>query len=216
MSIATRTTAPTGTDRASGRLVAGVISPALFLILSVVQMPFNTGFDLTKHAFSYLSIGDTGLIQQANFVVMGALNIIAATGLRACVPGKAGIFAAVLLALDGLGQLIAGVFTLDPSNGFPAGAPAGLPDTVSIHGDLHGLGFGLSMVSWVLLLIVLARRHARAAEHAWARMSVLSAVALIITAGCLMTSFGTVLLYLVLTSTWLFTAATMQHLRTSA
>jgi hypothetical protein len=29
-----------------------------------------------------------------------------------------------------------------------------MPDTVSVHGNLHGLGFGISMVSWVLLLYV--------------------------------------------------------------
>jgi len=200
------------TERASGTLVAGVISPVLFLIVSVLQMPFNPDLDLTKHAFSYLSIGDTGPIQQINFVVMGALNIVAATGLRV----RVGAIAAVLLAVDGLGQIVAGVFTLDPSNGFPASAPAGLPETVSAHGNLHGVGFTLSMVSWVLLLLVLARRHQRAGERGWAPASVACATALLITAACLMTPFGTVLLYVVLTIAWLFMAATMQHLRTAA
>jgi hypothetical protein len=113
----------------------------------------------------------------------------------------------------GLGQVVAGVFTLDPSNGFPAGAPAGLPDTVSTHGNLHGVGFGLSMVSWLALLILLSRVHKGAGDHGWARLSILAAAALLITAACLMLPFGTVLLYVVLSSTWLFMAATFQHFR---
>ncbi|HET6562925.1 MAG TPA: DUF998 domain-containing protein [Marmoricola sp.] len=196
------------------RLAAGVLSPALFLLVSFAQMPFNPGFDLTRHAFSYLSIGDTGPIQQTNFVVMGLLNLVAATALRSYLPGRLGTAAAVLLAVDGVGQVVAGIFTLDPSNGFPEGAPTGLPDTVSAHGNLHGLGFALSMVSWVLLLLVLARRHAKASERGWARASVGCAAALLGTAACLMTDFGTALLYVVLTAAWLFTGATFQHLRT--
>ena len=199
------------TERASGTLVAGVISPVLFLAVSVLQMPFNPDLDLTKHAFSYLSIGETGPIQQINFVVMGALNIVAAMGLRV----RVGSVGAVLLAVDGLGQIIAGVFTLDPSNGFPAGAPAGLPETVSTHANLHGVGFALSMVSWVVLLLVLARWYHRFGDRGWAVASVACAIALLITAACLMTPFGTVLLYVVLTTAWLFMAATIAHLRTA-
>lgn len=199
----------------SALLAAGVVSPVLFLLVSFAQMPFNPGFDLTEHAFSYLSIGDTGPVQQVNFVVMGLLNIVAAIGLRDRLDGRPGIAAGVLLTLVGLGQVIAGIFTLDPSYGFPEGAPSGMPETVSVHGNLHGLGFFVSMVSWVGLLLVLARRHARAGEAGWSRASVAAALALLVTAACLMTPFGTVLLYVVATSTWLFTAATLQHLRTT-
>ena len=135
----------------SRRLLAGVLAQPLFLAVSFAQMPFNPDLDLIRHAFSYLSIGTTGPLQQANFVVMGLLNIIAATALRAHVRGRLGVPAAILLAALGAGQVIAGIFTLDPSNGFPEGAPAGLPETVSAHGNLHGLGFTVSMISWVLL-----------------------------------------------------------------
>ena len=72
----------TTSPRARTLLTAGVIAPPLFLLVSFAQMPFNEGFDLTKHAFSYLSIGETGTLQQTNFVVQGLLNIIAAS--RAC------------------------------------------------------------------------------------------------------------------------------------
>jgi hypothetical protein len=211
--LTTTTTAHALSRRGSLRLSAGAASPILFLLVSLIQMPFNPGLDLTKHAFSYLSIGDTGPVQQTNFVVMGLLNVAAATALRGRIAGRLGTAAAVLLALDGLGQIIAGVFTLDPSNGFPEGAPPGLPETVSTHGNLHGLGFMLSMSTWVLLLIVLARRHMEAHERGWSGASLGCAVALLITAACLTTNFGTVLLYVVLSASWLFTGATMQHLR---
>lgn len=210
------TTVARRTPDPSGRLRAGVLAPVLFLVVSFAQMPFNPGFDLSEHAFSYLSIGNTGVVQRANFVVLGLLNAVAATALRSALPGRRGWAAAVLLAVHGLGQIVAGLFTLDPSNGFPEGAPAGLPETVSTHGNLHGAGFGLSMTTWVLLLLVLARRHSKAAERGWAAASIACATGLLVTAACLMTDFGTVLLYVVLTLSWLFTGATVQHLRVSS
>ncbi len=200
-------------DSVRTRLTAGVLAAPLFLIVSALQVPFNSGFDLTRHAFSYLSIGATGQLQQANFVLMGLAHIIAATALPRVVPGRAGVVAAALLAADGLGQVIAGTFTLDPSNGFPAGAPAGMPEAVSTHGNLHGLGFGLSMVAWVALLLVLARRLAAKARRAWSRGCVASALALLVTAGALMAPFGTVLLYVTLTTTWIYTALLLKRLR---
>jgi hypothetical protein len=72
------------------------------------------------------------------------------------------------------------------------------------------------MVSWVLLLLVLARRHAKVAEAGWKLAGVGAAVALLITAACLTTPFGTVLLYVTLTTTWLFTGAVMRHLNASS
>ncbi|WP_238007073.1 DUF998 domain-containing protein [Dactylosporangium sp. AC04546] len=212
MSSTTATPAPVATRPAARRLTAGVIAPPVFLVVSFLQMPFNPGLDLTKHAFSYLSIGPTGLLQQANFVVMGLLNIVAATGLPYFATGRLGRFAAVLLGLTGLGQVIAGVFTLDPSNGFPEGAPEGLPETVSVHGNLHGIGFAMAIISWVLLLLVLARTHSKAGRRHWALANGGFALALVVTAACLMTPFGTVLLYVVLTSTWLFTAADLRRI----
>jgi hypothetical protein len=126
---------------------------------------------------------------------------------------KTRYLAAVLLALNGLGHVIAGIFTLDPSNGFPIGAPDGLPEAVSTHGNLHGLGFGLSIVTWVSLLVVLALLLERNDERPWARACLAGAVALVVTGACLVTPFGTVLLYVVLTSTWLLTAAVLNLLR---
>jgi hypothetical protein len=176
------------------------------LTVSFAQVPFNDGFDLTKHAFSYLSIGATGGLQRANFILLGVLTIVAAAGLRRLLDGKTSTAAFILLALVGAGQVIAGLFTLDPSNGFPIGAPDGRPEHVSAHGNLHGVGFAISMLSWVVLLVVLGRWLARRNNHRWARANVGFAAALIVTAGCLGTSFGTVLLYIVLSCTWLYTS----------
>ena len=205
-------TAPHHEATHSRRLLAGAIAPVLFIVVSFAQMPFNPGFDLTRHAFSYLSIGDTGPIQQVNFVVMGLLNLVAATALRAHIAGRLGTAGAVLLGLEGLGQILGGVFPPDPSNGFPEGAPAGIPETATVQGNLHAVGFGLSMVSWVLLLLVLARVTAVTGDRLWSVGSVVGATALLVTAACLMTSFGTVLLYVLVTATWLFTAAILWRL----
>jgi hypothetical protein len=189
------------------RVLAGAAAAPAFLLISFCQMPFNEGFDLTEHAFSYLSIGSTGTLQQLNFVALGLLTIVAATGLGSLLDGRTRTTASILLGLVGAGQVIAGIFTLDPSNGFPVGAPEGMPEQVSTHGNLHGVGFGLSMISWVVLLIVLARWLAGHGSTRWARASTASAVALLATAACLAAPFGTVMLYVVLSGVWLFTAA---------
>ena len=42
----------------------------------------RSGFDITKHPLSLLSLGDAGWIQVANFVATGVLAIACAVGLR--------------------------------------------------------------------------------------------------------------------------------------
>lgn len=70
---------------------------------------------------------------------------------------------------------------------------AGLPAEVSLHDNLHGAGFAMAIVAWVLLLVVLARWPIRHDRTAWAQANVVLDLALVVTAACVMTPFGTVL-----------------------
>ena len=63
-------------------LDAGVVAGPLFVLVSFAQIPFRDGFDMTRHAFSFLLLGPGGWVQIINFLVVGLLYIAAGRGLR--------------------------------------------------------------------------------------------------------------------------------------
>src|SRR5215210_1115910 len=83
------------------QLVAGAISGPLFVAASLAQIPLRDGFDMTRHAFSFLLNGPGGWLQTINFILTGALFLFASPGLRAGLGGRAGVVAGVLLGIVG-------------------------------------------------------------------------------------------------------------------
>lgn len=75
MSIITRTAPPP-------LLTAGLLAAPLWILLAAGQALTRTGFDLTRHPISMLSLGDLGWIQVAAFLVAGALTLCGAAGLH--------------------------------------------------------------------------------------------------------------------------------------
>jgi Protein of unknown function (DUF998) len=126
--------------RTSPLLRAGIVAGPFFALAGFAQMPFRPGFDLTKHAFSFLLIGDQGWIQTMVFVVTGLLYAAAGFGLRRHLPGRVGAIAAVLAVLLGIGKIIAGLNAPQPSFGYPIGTPDGPPAALTTASILHGLG----------------------------------------------------------------------------
>ena len=160
-----------------------IIAGPLFVMASLAQAFTRTGFDLGRHPISLLSLGSLGWIQVANFVVSGVLYTIGAVGLRdALRPGRGGTWAPRLVAITGVGLIIAGVFTADPGAGFPPGAPAGAP-AMSWHGVLHEVGFALSFVGALAACGVFARRYAALGRRGWAVAAIATVVAVLIIAG---------------------------------
>src|SRR5215207_4592473 len=104
-------------SRQNWQLVAGAVAGPVFVAVSLAQIPFRDGFDMTRHAFSFLLNGPDGRIQTINFVVTGALFLVASPGLRAALGGRAGVVAGVLLAVLGIGLVVAGLFAPQPSFG---------------------------------------------------------------------------------------------------
>ncbi|GAA3813997.1 hypothetical protein GCM10022226_38500 [Sphaerisporangium flaviroseum] len=155
-STRTRPTTPT-----TGLLACGVVAGPLFLGVWLIQALTRDGFDLTYHPLSLLSLGGLGWIQITSFVVAGLLNVAFAAGLRRVLhTGRGGTWGPLLIALSGVGLVMAGVFTADPGAGFPPGAPIGAPTHISWHGVLHEVGFMVTSVSWIASCYVLARRFA--------------------------------------------------------
>ncbi len=100
------------------------------------------GFDITRHPISQLSTGDLGWIQVATFVLAGLGALALAGGVGRVVAEEVGRRALpMLLGIFGAGMIAAGVFVMDPENGFPAGTPDGPVAQMSWHGITH-LGCG--------------------------------------------------------------------------
>jgi len=193
--------------------VAGMVAGPLFLLASALQMPLYDEFDLTKHPFSVLSIGEHGWVQQVNFVVTGCLFILSAPAFVHGLGGRAGRWGGVLATLLGAGKIVAGIFVVDPSYGFPAGTPAGPAEQVSASSSAHGLGFAVSMIAWVALLFMAGHRLNSRGQHRLAWISRGVAVALLTVPPFLMaTSFGSVVLYVVLPTAYLVTTAVVRKL----
>src|SRR5687768_10162117 len=105
-------------------LIGGIVAAPLFILLWAVQAFTREGFRPTFHPLSLLSLGDGGWVQIANFVITGLLLIGAAVGLRRVTGrGTGALWVALLIALMGVGLVIAGVFVADAGAGFPVGAP---------------------------------------------------------------------------------------------
>ena len=124
-----------------------------------------------------LSAGDLGWGQVANFVLAGALALAFAVGARRVLddgPGRT--WGPVLLGGYGLGLILAGVFTADPSLGFPPGTPDGTPEDLSWHAVAHGVGFTLAFVSLTLACLVFARRFSALGRRGWAVYSFATAL----------------------------------------
>lgn len=136
---------------------AGLVAGPLFIAVAMTQVALVPGFDLDRHPLSLLALGPWGLVQVANFVVTGALLVLAGTGLgRVMPPGPGSVWGPRLVAGFGCGMILAGVFVADPAEGFPAGTSAG-PGDVSWHGAVHAAGFAVAMLSWTAACPVFAR-----------------------------------------------------------
>ena len=149
-------------------LIGAVVAAPLLVGLWAVQAFTRAGFRPTFHPMSLLSLGDGGWVQIAGFVVTGLLLIGGGVALgRVLDPGRLTRWASVLVALMGVGLVLAGVFVTDAGAGFPEGAPAGAPRT-SWHGAVHEVGFVLTQLASVVLGIVLAVRFWRSDQRWWA------------------------------------------------
>lgn len=185
-------------------LVCGVVAGPLYVVVALLQVLFRDGFDLGRHPLSLLSLGELGWIQITNFIVGGLLAVGFAVGLRRVLhPGRGGTWAPLLVGGYGLGLIAGGVFVADPALGFPLGAPEGPPASMSWHGALHAVAFGLAMIGWIGACFVFARRLG-----GWlAVVSGLTGVLLMVPMAFLGNPGGTVLLYVVATIGWLWTSA---------
>jgi hypothetical protein len=150
-------------------LAAGAVAGPLFLGAVLAQAAAHDDFDPRRHPLSSLALGDAGWVQTATFLVTGLLLVAFAAGLRRRLrPGPGGTWAPVLVAVNGLSLVVAGLFAADPVNGYPVGA---VEDT-TVHGVIHAAAPAVGgLAAWATFL-VLARRFAAQGRRRWAVLSV--------------------------------------------
>ncbi|HEY0831813.1 MAG TPA: DUF998 domain-containing protein [Candidatus Dormibacteraeota bacterium] len=144
-------------------LWAGVVGPPLFVATFLIEGATRRGYDPVRLQVSYLSLGDQGWIQIANFCVCGVLAIFFAWGLHhALQPGRGSVLGPALIAAYGLGLIVSGVFVTDAALGYPPGTPGGEARITTFHGVLHVLpGVPLTFGSPILASLIFAWRFWR-------------------------------------------------------
>jgi len=149
-------------------LACGVAYGPLFYLVVLVQVLTRAGFDIRKHPLSLLSLGDAGWIQVANFIIAGLLAMIFAVGLRTSLKENRGKWwGPSLIAVSGLGLVIAGLFPPPAVLGFPPGTPDGMPPVVSVSGQLHGVGFLLAFGPLIAAMFMFGRRFYLTGSRGW-------------------------------------------------
>ena len=157
-------------------LACGVAGGFGFVAVTAIAGAVRPNYDSVSMPVSMLSLGDGGWVQVTNFVITGLLMITFAIGLRrVLVSGRASVWGPLLIGVNGLGLIGAGVFNVDPGRGYPPGAS--VEAVTTMNGYLHTAWSLVAFLSMALACLVFARRFAlRPGGRAWAAYSVLTAI----------------------------------------
>ncbi len=137
-------------------------------MIAIAQVFIRPGFDIRHLAISALTLGDLGWIQSTNSEITGLLLIACGAGVHRTLGGRrAGTWAPILLGVAGLGTIVAGFFHPDPALGFPPGAPAGMPSTMSARATVHQLATMLTFGCTIATCFVLARKFSGDGRRGW-------------------------------------------------
>lgn len=158
-------------------LAGGVVGPIFFIIVFLIEGATRPGYSAWRNYVSQLSTGENGWMQVANFIVCGLLIFGFAIALwRIFRGGRGWPWGSALLAVVGLGLIVAGVFVTDPALGYPPGSGARLdqrPQTV--HGAIHGVAGLIVFSALAAACFVLSRRFASDPDwKGWAAYSVIA------------------------------------------
>ncbi len=161
-------------------LAIGLVAPAVFVCVALAEGAVRPGYDPVRQYVSLLSLGPTGWTQVVNFIVTGILVAGFGVGLRRVwAEGPAARWVPRLVVGVGVGLLLSGVFVTDPAQGYPAGAPTGLPTEVSWHAGIHYIGALIVFVGLAAAIAIASWRPQVGNGPAWRVYSLVSAVALV-------------------------------------
>ncbi|MEU3190634.1 DUF998 domain-containing protein [Streptomyces sp. NPDC006992] len=143
-------------------LAAGAFAGPVFAASAVLQMLTRPGFDITRHPISQLATGGLGWIQITTFVLAGLGGLALAAGIGRTLHDGVGRRALpVCVGVFGAGLIAAGVFTMDPENGFPLGTPDRPVARMSWHSIAHSASAAVAFTALAVAAVVLAVRCVR-------------------------------------------------------
>lgn len=134
-------------------LLAGALAAPMFIACDVIDAATRPGYSVVRHWVSHRALGELGWIGTISILACAILLCLDAAALLA-VRKRAQIRSAhpVAVAVAAVGLLLAGLFPIDPSLGFPPGAASATEPTISgrVH-DLAGPGFiiGLAIAAFL-------------------------------------------------------------------
>jgi hypothetical membrane protein len=137
--------------------LAGIIGPILFTCLVVVQGILQPDYSHVRLPVSALAAWPAGWIQVLNFYIFGTLTIAFAVALHGAMQRSTGMAGVGLLALSGVGLILAGTFSWEMVEGVPTETRP------------HVVGAILSFVGTGAGYLALSRRMATDAE--WRHLS---------------------------------------------
>lgn len=116
-------------------LIVGVATTLVFLVVVIVESALRPDYDPSYHMVSALSSGSRGWVQVANFLQMGLGMLAYSVAISQTLDTVVG---SVLMAVFGVGAIASGLFSMDPSFGYPLGTPPGMPTRPTWQHQLHG------------------------------------------------------------------------------
>lgn len=151
-------------------LICGAIGAPLFVVVALIESFTRPGYDWVNHYVSDLSLSEYGWQQIANFIVSGLLLFAFAFGVgRVIRSGRGATWGPILLGIFALFLINAGIFTDDPTHGYP---PNVVGATQTAHGIVHGVSGLLVFTSLAAACFVFGRRFAGdAATRGWTLLS---------------------------------------------
>jgi hypothetical protein len=125
--------------------LAGIVGPVLFVVVLLAQDLLRSDYDPLAAATADPMIGPWGWVQQANFVVLGLLLMAFAVGLhRGVWAAGPGVAAPAIVALSGLGLVVAGFFPMTEDASDLVSAIRGVNNAIFAV----SVGVGLVVMSW--------------------------------------------------------------------
>jgi len=160
--------------------LAGMAGSALFVMAFTIEGWLRPGYSSFSMYVSALSLGPSGWIQIANFIISGSLLLIFAWGIAPEFPtGKASKTGTLLIGIIAACLFFSGPFVMDPMGT--------LSDNASLHGMVHGLLGGMVFIFMAVSSFVFLRRFREDPKWQWFRRPTLAAGVVIAASAILLT-----------------------------
>lgn len=130
----------------------GAIGSAGFLLVVLIEGWTRPDYSPVRHPVSALALGRRGWIQKVNFAAVGLAITAGAVGVLL---QGAGLILSLGIMVFGVG-LVSSAFSMDPSRGYPPGAPTGDPAQPSFSHRIHDLAGAVVFFSLPVVALIAA------------------------------------------------------------